>query len=413
MHKKTTSPRKSVQQLVDNVVKHLIDMKYIKRTVDRYEKILRDFAAFQNKRKMSNLPVTRKCTELFLRGLDIESCQSPSICQPLKMAMRLLLEYQEKGSFFRRQRMERRLPLCYENTIRQYISYRSDEQEIGSKTRSVEEGNIRRFLKFLNAINVNSIKSIRPEHVRRHFQTFASYSQQTVATKAQHLRLFFRFLLSKGVVKKSLLDAIPHVRYIRRSRLPDVWPAESIEKILNGIDRETSMGKRDYALCILVARLGLRIGDVRELQLESLDWKRAVISLRQQKTRVALELPMSEEIGLALIDYLKNGRPATSSRNIFIRHRSPYLPFSPNDGLRHILDKYRVKAGVVLPKECRKGFHSLRHSIATRLHEASVPLSVIATLLGHSSTESTRIYTRTNVAMLRKVALELMEADNA
>jgi integrase len=143
--------------------------------------------------------------------------------------------------------------------------------------------------------------------------------------------------------------------------------------------------------------------------LENINWRKSVIYLTQEKTRNDLELPMSAEIGDALIDYLKNGRPETSSRHIFVTHKAPYQKFGINYNLYAIVRNGIHKAGKSFPTECHKGFHSLRHSIATRLHEENTPLSVIASLLGHVSLDATRRYARTNINALRSVALEWEE----
>jgi integrase len=178
------------------------------------------------------------------------------------------------------------------------------------------------------------------------------------------------------------------------------------------IDRCSPIGKRDYAICVLIARLGMRIGDVRELRFENVDWNKGIIRILQQKTKMPLEIPLTEEVGKAMIDYLKNGRPQTEYRQIFVLQNSPFCPFGNNNNLQHVIDKYRRNAGITLPVGCRHGFHSLRHTVATRLLEKEVPIHVIASLLGHSSVEATRHYAKVNIEQLRKAALEWKEDDH-
>ena len=128
--------------------------------------------------------------------------------------------------------------------------------------------------------------------------------------------------------------------------------------------------------------------------------------MAQTKTGAPLVLPLSEEVGAALIDYLQHGRPVTHHREVFLRLKAPVEPFASNDNLYHILTFYRQRAGVALPAQARKGLHSLRHTLATRLLEAGTPLETIAGILGHLSPESTQIYTKVDVETLRRAALD-------
>jgi integrase len=198
------------------------------------------------------------------------------------------------------------------------------------------------------------------------------------------------------------LKFTPRVRFTKTFRLSAIWSQSAVKKLLAVVDRKTSIGKRNYAIILLVSKLGLRIGDVLNLRIENVDWRKAIIHISQQKTKKALALPMSEDIGNALIDYLINGRPSTSSRCIFVAHCAPYgILKRPG-----FLNQYRKKAGIILPEASRQSWHSLRYSLATKLHEESTPMSVIAAILGHTSIESTRLYAKSNIEMLRSIALE-------
>jgi integrase len=118
-------------------------------------------------------------------------------------------------------------------------------------------------------------------------------------------------------------------------------------------------------------------------------------------------LPLSDEIGEALIDYLRNARPPTECRQVFIRANAPFIPFSATDNLYDILDKYRRLAGVQLPARSRRGFHSLRHTVASRLLSCGVPLADIGSILGHQSLDATRVYTSIDIDALRNAALDV------
>ena len=191
------------------------------------------------------------------------------------------------------------------------------------------------------------------------------------------------------------------------AKLPQVWTAEEIEKILAAIDTENPVGKRNYAMFLLMARTGLRISDVVSLKFSNIDWKSNTISLAQQKTGNTLGLPLSEELGMAIISYLKDGRPQSSSDKIFVRHIAPYDSLNYHNNFNSELRRYMRRAGIVVPAEKHTGVHTLRHSFATNLLKQEAKLQDISQILGHSSINVTETYLRLDVEQLRMCALDL------
>jgi integrase len=166
---------------------------------------------------------------------------------------------------------------------------------------------------------------------------------------------------------------LPKVRYSRNAFIPPSWKKEDVKKLLKAIDRGSPLGKRDYALLLLVIRLGLRASDVRNLKIHNIEWKKKKIVLVQRKTKQTLDLPHLEDIGWALIDYLKNGRPKTKSDSVFVNHKAPYGGFKETNGMQNILWKYMRFAGLERPKNERCGLHSLRSTLARTMLETGTP----------------------------------------
>jgi integrase len=192
-----------------------------------------------------------------------------------------------------------------------------------------------------------------------------------------------------------------------------VWDHELILKLLGAIDRSSAKGKRDYAILLLACRLGLRAGDIRTLKLDHLHWEDSRIEITQSKTTTSLSLPLTEEVGEALIDYLRSGRPKTADREVFLKLNPPFDPFREANNLYHIVTYWRRLAGITFRSPQKRGIHSLRHSLATRLLEQGTPFPTIADSLGHTSLESTRIYAKADVEALRSVALDTEEVSHA
>jgi integrase len=164
-------------------------------------------------------------------------------------------------------------------------------------------------------------------------------------------------------------------------------------------------GIRDYAIILLLARLGLRSSDVANLRFSNIDWENDMICLTQVKTGNPLKLPLLSDVGEAIINYLKNARPKSDSDHVFIRIKPPYTEFNPG-AVGALVHERLVKAGIRL--EGRKsGSHALRHSLAKRLLEHEIPLPVISEILGHASTETTMTYLRIDINELKRCALEV------
>ena len=183
-------------------------------------------------------------------------------------------------------------------------------------------------------------------------------------------------------------------------------------QLLNAVDRSSPRGKRDYAILLLACRLGLRMSDIRSLTLDHINWETETISITQVKTKNPLCLPLTNEVGNALIDCIKFGRPETNYREIFLRLTSPFTPFSDHS-LYAIVTYWRELAGIQFRRKQHQGLQSLRHSLATYLLENNTPFPVIADILGHASMSTTLIYAKASVESLREVALSITEVCHA
>ena len=175
---------------------------------------------------------------------------------------------------------------------------------------------------------------------------------------------------------------------------------------MSAVNRQSAKGKRDYAILVMAYRLGLRSIDIRMLCLDDIDWVKSEIRIIQSKTKQPLALPLTKECGEALIDYLQNGRSKSESRHVFLISKAPYGPINQHCTLHNMINFYRRQAGVTKPQNGNRGMHSLRHTFASRLLERNIPMETISELLGHSSIESTNIYTKVNIQALRTAALD-------
>ena len=215
------------------------------------------------------------------------------------------------------------------------------------------------------------------------------------------LRSFLRFLLQRGAIRTDLARMLPGVASWRLSHLPKSLPPEQVEQLLACCDRSTSSGKRDYAILLLLARLGLRGGEVLAMTLDDLDWECGEMVVLGKGQRLE-RLPLPADVGVALACYLCDVRPVCATRRLFIRMKAPQQGLAGPVAICCIVRRALRRAG--LDPEL-KGAHLLRHSLATNLLRRGASLSEIGQLLRHRQPTTTQIYAKVDIAALRGIAL--------
>ena len=236
--------------------------------------------------------------------------------------------------------------------------------------------------------------------------TLAGYQAKTVEHKLCAVRSLLRFATGEGLVDVAVLEAVPAAKSTRQARIPSVWDPADVTKILAAVDRGNPGGKRDYAMILLITRLGLRGVDVKRLRFADLDWPGNQLSIVQAKTGHRVQLPLLKDVGWAIIDYVQHGRPTCDWPQVFVRHTAPIGPFSEQDHLHQILVKHARVAHVSVGEQRRHGMHSLRHTLATRLLEQGTPVEQIADILGHQQVASTGVYLKSSLGLLAQCALD-------
>ena len=402
-------PRRSLARLIEDATEHLTELRYAEDTIRHRRSAWR---ALQQFAANAGFPdeFSEELGERFLatRGIPLAGGPATRYAQDFRTAIRILSEFERYGAFHRRRRILQRVPLSVpmSNALTEYQTYCVTHLRAYRTTMRLRTTTLTLFLRFLEARGVLSPGDVRASDVSSFIRSRGHLSEKTVSHDASTLRSFFRVGFLLGFLPADLCPAVPRIRVRRNGRLPSVWKDEDVEAVLQAVDRASPTGKRDYAMLLLACRLGMRVGDIRALRLEDVHWRRACLSYQQGKTGATIELPLNDEVAGALVDYLRHGRPLTTYREVFLRAHAPFAPFGPDNNLHDVLAKYRRAAGVKLPTRCRRGFHSLRHTVATRMLVTGVPIDVIASVLGHSSLEVTRIYTSVDIDALRDAALE-------
>ncbi|NOQ23258.1 MAG: tyrosine-type recombinase/integrase [Candidatus Aegiribacteria sp.] len=268
-----------------------------------------------------------------------------------------------------------------------------------------------RFMDYLSSQGINSCKEISLLLINNYIKTLAGYSYKTVEQNICSLRAFFRFLLEVEEVQTDFAAKTPMVQARKQTRIPSVWTKDELKKLIAAIDRGSPKGKRDYAIILLACCLGIRCTDIKNLKTENFRWAEKKLIFNQSKTATTLSLPLTSETGWAVIDYLKYGRPKIDSPYLFLKHIAPFGSFSEANHLNQLIKRYMKLAHIPTLKK-RRGMHSLRHTLASRLLESDTPLTTISDILGHVSVESTAAYLKVDIKKLKECPLAFEEATN-
>jgi site-specific recombinase XerD len=414
----TNKPQKlPLDKLVFDALGQLQVLNYHDRSIRRYQATWNRLIKFAKKQRCKN-KLSQKLILEFLTYYEVKP-ESPAYVykdwrKHAEFSLKILWNYGRFGYFERcRVFLENlNIPPTMQKSLHEYRQYCAEKRHFSPYTVNECIRELGLFLDFLGKRNVNTFDQIRPEDLSDFVYSLSRFSQKTISSIASYIRVFLRFLLQRGKLQSDLSHSVPSVSIHYDSRIPSVWDHELLAQLLDAVDRGSPRGKRDYAMLLLACRLGLRLGDICALTLDQIDWEAETISLIQSKTQRPLVLPLINEVGNALIDYIKLARPKNNYRQVFLRLTPPFTPLSKNTHAYHIIDYWRNLAGIKFKIKQHHGMHSLRHSLATYLLEDNVPFSVIANILGHTSMSSTMIYAKASVETLRQVALSLKEVNH-
>lgn len=317
--------------------------------------------------------------------------------------VRILVEVNETGTFrwkiFRRKRTPALIE-PFEAELRSFLQ----TKECSQKRKDIVESICRRFLLFLQNDNITSFDHISSEELRRFINEIAETRPRSIDEVIYSLRAFFNYLYEAKLCRDNFWFLLAPPKHREQHVLGFVSPNE-VTQILDSIDRNSADGKRAFAVIALAASTGLRPGDIASLRLDNIKWKEHEIRLVQGKTSEPLTLPLQKTVLDALADYILNGRPETSSPNLFVRHCAPYQGYRDGGSIACIFRKYQQAAGLEHQKGDGKTFHGLRRGLGTTMTAEGVSVDTVAQILGHKSLEATKRYIAADLDHLRSCTL--------
>lgn len=391
---------------IDQYVSHLAEQRYTTRTVSRRIPLLVAFGEFAKSHGATEVDHLADQVEPFVqewtaghakRKCSAKTRKKIADCarNPIRQMLRIAIPgYVGLGR-------PHRPANPFEAQAPQFFSFLTDEKGLRPCSLHHYQHHLRRFAEYLKRIGLADLASVSPGVLSGFVADYGPrISWSTLRNACGTLRVFLRYLYREGVLAKDLSTTVEFPQSFRLSGIPRSIGWEQVEQVLAGVDRRAPCGKRDYAMLLLLATYGLRASEVAALTLDDIDWRNERMKIRERKAGNSTAYPLSSVVGAAIIDYLKNGRPLSKDRHVFLRAAAPLAPIT-SAAVTCRAAHYIREAGIEVP---RPGSHTLRHSCVQRLVNANFSLKHIGDYVGHRNASSTQIYGKVAIEALREVA---------
>lgn len=403
-------------ELIEKVLEKLEELDYSVHTLQGHRCVYRYLAEYAAAIPTDvftedlGVEFLEKCSSFRHKRGEKYVCSLKSRGEVAATAIRKLGEYQKFGTFSRRPH-SMRLEEWAMDDCQVMLAYDHSREPIDSGKTPMSERlkRLRHFYLYLETLGLRSVKYATPKTISDYLKTEAGYSKVTIKHLHKSLRQYFRFLHQYGYLAYDYSGYIPRTTAVENANVPMIWSSEDVERLLASIDLESPVGKRNYAVFLLIAELGIRACDISHLRLSDIDWEKKEIHFAQEKTGVLNIVPLTDRAGWAVIDYIRYARPKTALPYVFITCNAPYTGFGKTTAVEAL--KRQMQIAGIKPNHpaAKTGTHSLRHSLARKLLDKDVPLEDIADIMGHTEVVSSSPYLKVDVEGLRSCALSLKE----
>ena len=391
---------------IEQYVSWLAEQRYASKTVSRRIPLLVAFGEFAKTRGATEFAQLADHLEPFVQTWVSEHARGKrsaqarkKIAEVVRNAVRQMLRLAIPGYIGRGRPHRPANP--FEAQAPGFISHLTEEKGLRPRTLYQYRFHLYQFAAYLTRIGLKDLAYLSPTVLTGFIADYGPrVAWPTLRNACGSLRVFVRYLYRERVLAKDLSSLVEFPQSYRLSGIPRSIGWEQVEQVLSGIDRRSACGKRDYAMLLLLATYGLRGCEVAALTLDDIDWRNDRLKIRERKAGNSTTYPLSAVVGTAIVDYLKNGRPASKDRRVFLRTLAPLVPIS-SAAVSCRAAHYIRKTGIAVP---RPGAHTLRHSCVQRLVNAKFSLKHIGDYVGHRNAASTQIYGKVAIEALREVA---------
>jgi site-specific recombinase XerD len=389
---------------IEQYVEWMHAQKYARQNITRRIALLCHFADFARTNGVTDLASANSLVEKFgdhwmadnrCWNLETRPKLRRDMCSIIRQMLRLIVDgrvTRERGH----------PPFQFQSDAPGFFKYLLEERGMTKLTVARYVRELNRLADFLKRVGVTSLRDLSPQLLSSFvIETAPKFAPNTRRDLCGVIRTFLRYLHRERILDEDLSVTFEIPKLFRLSNVPRSITWGEMRKVLEVVDRRTVRGRRDYAILLMLVTYGLRACEVANLTLDDIDWRHERLQIPNRKAGNCTAYPLAGVVADALIDYLKNARPETSERRLFLRVVAPAGPFG-NGGVAASVALYLQKAGI---KVHRAGSHTLRHTCVQRLIDAEFPLKTIGDYVGHRRSQSTEVYAKVAIETLREVAI--------
>jgi integrase/recombinase XerD len=395
----------TVVNLIKKTKAELVKTSFSKLTLKGIERVWNNLEQYLRNQGVNYFSMDHAIGFLNERYHFTETGRPALMNQRRLRAIQLLADFQtHQRIFIRRKQKTYKFAQPFEDIFLEFMDFR---KTAGISSRTLESYAIylERFSRYLSDHKINHVAEIDAKTVNGFIQSSSAvYSISTIYCTCCLLRVLFRYLFKHKMITEDLSITVPSIRCSKKSKIPSAYSQQEIRQLLACVDRGNPKGKRDYAILLIAVRLGIRASDICNLTFDNLKWESNTIEFKQNKTSDTIVLPLLNDVGEAVIDYIKYGRPAVETNKVFLRLFAPIGRLKAPT-LHSIVTHYMNKSGILIPKGKKHGPHALRHSLASALLQKNIPMPVISEVLGHTDSDTTSTYLKIDLLNLRRYAL--------
>lgn len=393
---------------IKNIRKEAIKLGYAVKTMNGYDYIWNSFIAWKGEENFtySEVDYTLFLLEHYNFDVNAYTNKSKSRNQQLMRSKRILDDFdkykQRKSKEMFSNSLYNDYPLEWDITINKYLNYIKDVRQNSNRTIRLKKMYLVRELSYFNKMGIKNLNEFSTNYLNTYINETINAGNISKRRNFYVLREFLLFLFIEDVLDRDLSIYIPKIKNIKRRKIPVYIKKDKIEEFLDIIPKEKSVDKRNYAIILIAARLGLRISDILNIKLKDIDWKNYKLTIFQEKNHNINSLPLSKEVGWAIINYIKV-RPKCNTEYLFVKFKYPFEKMNQFNGF----NKYFNKTDIEIEDNNKKGIHNLRHSLAKNMLDNDTPLDIIASTLGDTNETVSNAYLKIDNKNLKKCTLEV------
>lgn len=393
---------------INNIREEAIKLGFAISTIDGYRKVWNQFIKWKNE---EDFIYNENDYSIFLLehyNFDVNkyNSKSKSRHQLLMRSKRILDNFDEyKKIFIKNQKIKHNdLPNEWNQILDNYLNFSKNVKQNSKGTINVKEKFLKKELYYFVKNNLENLSDFSNDHIRMYVNDAINDGKSTTIKKMYIFREFLVYLFMENIIRDDLSIYIPKIKQKNRIKIPTYIKQDKIEQLLDSITKNTKTEIRDYAIILIAARYGLRISDILNIKLKDINWKDHKITIIQPKTGNLNSFPLTKEVGWAIIDYIKNSRPKCENEYLFVKSKYPFDKMEQFYRFNSYFDKIYTTTN----NFNKKGIHNLRHSLAKNMLDNGIPISTIASTLGHKDLNTTsKTYLKIDIQNLKKCGLEV------